>query len=61
MYKTSNGQKKQLTDTRENYISPSPSTPNTSKKWIIAGIVLVILLFFFFVWKFGSKMFTEDK
>lgn len=63
MYMTSNGQKIQLNqDKRENYTSPSPSPskPDTSKKWIIALIVVVAVILFF-VWKFGFKMFMEDK
>ena len=62
MYMTSKGEKIQLRkDTRENYSSPSPSPskPDTSK-WIIAIIVVAILLFLFFVWKFGSKMFMDN-
>ena len=61
MYMTSNGQKIQLNqDKRENYTSPSPSKPDTSKTWIIAVIVVVAVILFF-VWKFGFKMFMEDK
>ena len=64
MYMTSKGEKIQLRKyTRENYSSPSPSPspskPDTSK-WIIAIIVVAILLFLFFVWKFGSKMFMDN-
>lgn len=63
MYMTSKGKKIQLRqDTMENYsLSPSPSVHDTSKTWIIAVIVVAILLFLFFVWKFGSKMFMEQK
>lgn len=55
MYMTSKGQKIQLNqDKRENYTSPSPSKPDTSKTWIIA-LIVVAAIFLFFVLKFGWK------